>query len=118
MSDNYPVEQKDLSTSGTKGVMSAGAGAGLLVINALLGVPVLGWVLSAGLIGLGAMGLFGKTKTDKVSGTILSVAGIAGLATMFLPGLSHSLLSLGGVGLLIYGLVNIGSFAAGLRKKS
>jgi hypothetical protein len=118
MSDNYPVEKKDLSVVGTKGVMSAGAGAGLLVIKSLLGIPVLGWVLSAGLIGLGAMGLFGKTKTDKVSGTVLGVAGIAGLATMFLPGLSHSLLGLGGVGLLIYGLVNIGSFVAGLRKKS
>jgi hypothetical protein len=37
---------------------------------------------------------------------------------MFLPGLSRGLLSLGGVGLLIYGLVNIGSFIAGVRKKS
>ena len=118
MSDNYPVEKKDLSVAGTKGVMSAGAGAGLLVINALLGVPVLGWVLSAGLIGLGAMGVFGKTKTDKMSGTILGAAGIAGLATMFLPGLSHGLLTLGGAGLLIYGLVNIGSFVSGVRKKS
>jgi len=118
MSDNYPVEKKDLSVAGTKGVMSAGAGAGLLVINALLGVPVLGWILSAGLIGLGAMGIFGKTRTDKVSGTILGAAGIAGLATMFLPGLSRGLLSLGGIGLLIFGLVNIGSFIAGVRKKS
>jgi len=98
--------------------MSAGAGAGLLVINALLGVPVVGWVLSAGLIGLGAMGLFGKTKTDKVSGTLLSAAGVAGLATMFLPGLSRGLLGLGGMGLLIYGIANIVGFIAGVRKKS
>ena len=76
MSDNYPVEQKDLTEKGTKGIMSAGAGVGLLGINALLGIPVLGWVLSAGLLALGAVGLFGKTKTDKVSGTLLSAAGI------------------------------------------
>jgi hypothetical protein len=118
MSDNYPVEQKDLSERGTKGIMSAGAGIGLLGINALLGIPVLGWVLSAGLLALGAVGLFGKTKTDKVSGTLLSAAGIAGLTTVFLPGLAHIFLSLGGVGLLIYGLVNFGGFLTGLRKKN
>ncbi|HCO49663.1 MAG TPA: hypothetical protein DIT55_09690 [Spirochaetaceae bacterium] len=118
MSDNYPVEKKDLTEKGTKGIMSAGAGIGLLGINALLGIPVLGWVLSAGLLALGAVGLFGKTKTDKVSGSLLSVAGVAGLSTIFLPGLAHSLLSLGGIGLLLYGLVNIGGFLAGLRKKS
>ncbi|HEY9055011.1 MAG TPA: hypothetical protein VIO60_09350 [Rectinemataceae bacterium] len=118
MSDQYPADPRTLSDKGSRGVMSAGAGAGLLVINALLGVPVLGWVLSAGLIGLGAMGIFGKTKTDKVSGTLLGAAGIAGLATMFLPGLSRGLLGLGGMGLLIYGIVNIAGFIAGVRKKS
>jgi len=118
MSENYPVEKKDLSVVGTKGVMSAGAGASLLVVNWLIGIPVIGWVLSAGLIALGAVGLFGKTKTDKVSGTILGAAGIAGLSTMFLPGLSRGLLGIGGIGLLIFGLANIGSFIAGLRKKS
>ncbi len=118
MSDKYPVEQKDLSEKGTKGIMSAGAGVGLLGINALLGIPVLGWALSAGMLVLGAMGVFGKTKTDKVSGTVFTVAGIAGLTTMFLPGIAHSLLSLGGIGLLIYGLANIGGFLTGLRKKN
>jgi len=118
MSEQYPVEKKDLGDKGTKGIMSAGAGIGLLGINALLGVPVLGWVLSAGLIAIGAVGLFGKTKTDKTSGTILSAAGIAGLATMFLPGLARGLLGAGGLGLLIFGIVNIGSFLSGIRKKN
>jgi hypothetical protein len=118
MSDKYPVERKDLSEQGTKGIMSAGAGVGLLGINALLGVPVLGWLLSAGLLGLGAVGLFGKTKTDKVSGTLLAASGIAGVATMFLPHLAHSILSLGGVGLLVYGIANLASFLKGLKSKS
>lgn len=118
MSDGkYPVERSELSEKGTKGIMSAGAGIGLLGVNALLGIPVLGWALSAGLIALGAIGLFGKTKTDKVSGGLLGAAGIAGLATMFLPGLARGLLSLGGIGLLIYGLANLGSFLAGIRNK-
>ena len=111
-------EKKDLSDKGTKGIMSAGAGLGLLGVNALLGVPVLGWALSAGLVLLGAIGLFGKTKTDKTSGSILTAAGVAGLATMFLPGLARGLLGAGGLGLLIYGIVNIGSFLSGLRRKN
>jgi hypothetical protein len=117
MSDNYPVEQKDLSEKGTRGIMSAGAGIGLLGINALLGIPVVGWVISAGLLGLGALGLFGKTKTDKVSGSLLTAAGVLGALTFFLPGLSHTLLGVGGVGLLIYGIANFGSFLTGIRKK-
>jgi len=118
MADNYPVEQKDLSEKGTKGIMSAAGGVGLLAVNALLGIPVLGWVLSAGLLGLGAVGLFGKTKTDKVSGSLLSAAGVAGLMTVFMPGLARTILFTGGTGLLIYGLVNIGSFVMGLKKKN
>jgi hypothetical protein len=118
MSDNYPVEQKDLSEKGTKGIMTAGAGAGLLVVNMLLGVPVLGWALSAGLLALGAIGLFGKTKTDKVSGSLMTGAGVAGLLTIIMPGLARGLLSLGGVGLLIYGIANFAGFLSGLKKKS
>jgi hypothetical protein len=117
MSDNYPMEQKDLSDKGTKGIMAAGAGVGLMGINALLGVPVLGVVLSAGLVGLGALGLFGKTKTDKVSGTLLGVAGVLGALRFIAPGLSSSLLGLGGIGLLVYGIANLGGFFANLKKK-
>ncbi|MCE1207005.1 MAG: hypothetical protein LWX00_06330 [Spirochaetia bacterium] len=107
-----------MSEKGTKGIMSAAGGVGLLAVNALLGIPVVGWVLSAGLLGLGAVGLFGKTKTDKVSGGLLSAAGVAGLMTVFMPGLARTILSAGGTGLLIYGLVNIGGFVMGLKKKN
>ena len=117
MSDNYPVESKNLSEKGTRGIMSTGAGIGLLGVNALLGVPVLGWILSAGLLGLGALGVFGKTKTDKVSGGLLTAAGVAGLTTMLVPGLAHFVLGAGGLGLVLYGIVNFASFLGGLRKK-
>ena len=118
MSENYPVETKGLSEKGTKGIMSAGMGLGILGVNALLGVPVVGPVLSAGLVVLGAIGLFGKSKTDKVSGTILTAAGGLGIASIFLRGFTSSILSLGGLGLFIFGLVNIGGFVSGLRKKA
>ena len=119
MSDHYPVEQKpnELAERGTKGVMAVLGGAGLLVVNSLLSIPVVGWVLSAGMVGLGLTGLFGKTKTDKVSGTVLTAAGVLGGATLLLPHLTHNLLGLGGLGLIVYGVVHFGSFVSGLRKK-
>ena len=117
MESNYPVDPKNLSDKGTRGVMSSAAGLGMLGVNALLGVPVVGTVISAGLLVLGATGLLGKTKTDKTSGTVLTVAGVAGLTTLFLPGLANSILSLGGIGLLGYGVYNLFSFFRGLHRK-
>jgi hypothetical protein len=117
MENNYPVDPKNLSEQGTKGVMSTAAGLGMLGVNALLGVPVVGTVISAGLLTLGAIGLLGKTKTDKTSGTVLAIAGVAGLTTLFIPGVAHSILSLGGIGLLGYGIFNLFGFLKGLNRK-
>ncbi len=103
---------------GTKGVMSAGAGLGLMGINALLNVPVVGWLISAALILLGASGVFGKSKTDKVSGSIALAAGAAGVASMLLPGMTRFLLGAGGLGLFAFGIYNILRFASGVRKRS
>jgi hypothetical protein len=118
MSDNLPVDTKTLSEKGTRGVMSTGAGLAVLGVNALLGVPIIGGLLSAGLLVLGAVGLFGKSRTDKVSGSVLAAAGGLGLASIFLRGFTSSLLSLGGIGLFVYGLANLASFAMGMRKKN
>jgi len=52
MESNYPVDPKNLSDKGTKGVMSSAAGLGMLGVNALLGVPVVGTVISVGLLAL------------------------------------------------------------------
>lgn len=117
MESNLPVDPKNLSDRGTRGIMSSAAGLGLLGVNALLGIPVVGTVISAGLLGLGAVGLFGKTKTDKASGTVLAIAGIAGLTTLFVPGLAHSLLGLGGIGLLGFGVYNLFGFLRGINRK-
>jgi hypothetical protein len=117
MESNLPVDPKNLTDKGTKAVMSTAAGLGMLAVNALLSIPVVGTVISAGLLGLGAIGLFGKSKTDKASGTVLAAAGIAGLTTLFIPGVAHSLLSLGGIGLLGFGVFNLISFLKGLKSK-
>jgi hypothetical protein len=118
MSDNYPMDPQELRNRGTKGIMSAGVGVGLLVVNAIIHIPVVGWIIGGGLAIFGLSGLFGKTKTDRASGTILLAAGAAGLATIFLPHLTSFLLGAGGLGLIAYGAWNIVKFVKGLRSRA
>jgi len=116
--DNYPVDSKDLRARGTRGVMSAVGGVGLFVVNGLLSIPVVGWVIGAGLVVLGISGVFGRSKTDKTAGGIMMAAGVAGLAALILPKFTHGLLFAGGLALLAYGAFNIYKFIKGLRDRA
>jgi len=118
MNDNYPVDPKELRERGTRGIMAAGAGLGLWGVNSLIHIPVVGWIVGGGLVVLGLMGLFGKTKTDRVSGGVLIGAGAAGLATILLPGLTSFLLGAGGLALVGYGAYNIVKFVKGLKNRA
>ena len=118
MSDNYPMDPSGLRAQGTKGVLATGAGIGLWVVNALIHVPVVGWIIGGGLALIGLTGLLGKSRTDKASGTIMMAAGIAGLATIFLPRLTGSLLFLGGLALVGFGAWNIFKFIRGLKSRA
>ncbi len=118
MSDYYPVDPADLRARGTKGVMCAIGGVGLLGVNAILSIPVVGWIVGGGLVLLGISGLFGKSKTDKFTGGLMMAAGAAGLATIVLPHLTHSLLGFGGFALLAFGAWNIFKFVKGLRSRA
>lgn len=117
VSDNYPVDPNELREQGTRGIMATGAGIGLFGINALIHVPVLGTIIGGGLVLLGLMGLFGKSKTDKVSGGVLLAAGAAGIATIFMKGFSGFVLSAGGIALVGYGLFNVFKFIRGLKHR-
>lgn len=116
--DNYPVDSSDLRGRGTKGVMSAVGGLGLLGVSALLSIPVIGWVVCGGLVLLGVSGVFGKTRTDKASGSIMMAAGAAGVAGLLLPHLTRGLLGAGAIALLGYGAWNIFKFVRGLRDRA
>ncbi len=116
--DNYPVDSTDLRGRGTKGVMSAVGGLGLMGVSALISIPVVGWVLCGALVFLGLGGLFGKSKTDKTSGTVMIAAGAAGLAGILLPHFTRGLLGLGAFALLAYGGWNIFKFIKGLRSRA
>ncbi len=59
MGDNYPVNADDVRKNGMRGVISTGAGIGLMLFNSLLHIPVVGWILGGGLVVLGVMGLIG-----------------------------------------------------------
>ena len=118
MGDNYPVDATEVRKRGVQGVISTGAGIGLMLVNSLLHLPVIGWILSGGLVILGIMGLVGKEKNDKVTGTALMVAGGLGLASIILPGLASFLLGVGGLGLVGFGIYSLVKFAQGMKSRS
>jgi len=115
---NYPVDSSDLRGRGTRGVMSAVGGLGLLGVNALIHIPVVGWILGGALVIVGISGLFGKAKGEKTSRNIMLAAGAAGLAALLLPKLAAFLLGAGGLALIGYGAYNIYKFVRGLRDRA
>lgn len=120
MTDNYPMNPTESRERGTRGIMAAGAGLGLMVLNGLLFLPVFGLrpvslVVGGVLAFLGAGGLIGKTKIDKGYGAAFLGAG---LSIVLLPGLAKAILGLGGLGLLAYGAWNIVKFVKGLRNRA
>jgi hypothetical protein len=126
MNDYYPVDSNDLRARGTKGVMSAIGGVGLLGVNALLHLPLLGGLISGALVIVGLGALFSKTKGNKLAGGVAVVAGAAGLSAVLrsvpilgaLAGFSSFVIGAGAVALLAYGGWNIYKFVKGLRSRA
>jgi len=118
MSDNYPVDSSDLRARGTKGVMSAIGGVGLMIVSALVASPIVAGIIGGGLALLGITGIFSKKRTDRTTGgVVLAVGGIA-VASAFLHGPLSGLLGLGGFALLVFGGWNIFKFVRGLRSRA
>ncbi len=101
-----------------RGVVSTGAGLGLMLFNSLLHIPVIGWILGGGLIALGVMGLVGKNRTDKTTGAVLIGAGVLGLASFLLKGFTGFILGAAGIGLVGFGVFSLFKFAKGLKARS
>jgi hypothetical protein len=118
MSDNYPVDSSDLRARGTKGVISAIGGIGLLGVGAIAGNALLAAILGGAIAFVGLTGLFSRKKSDRSGGAIaLAVGGVA-VASAFLHGPLAGLLSFGGFALLVYGGWNIFKFVRGLRSRA
>ncbi|PKL26508.1 MAG: hypothetical protein CVV47_00830 [Spirochaetae bacterium HGW-Spirochaetae-3] len=117
MSDYYPVDSDEVRKNGMRGVISTGAGIGLMLFNTLLHIPFVGPVLGGGLIVVGIMGLIGKSRTDKTTGVVMMGAGVLGLASVVLKGFTGFLLGAAGIGLIGFGIVNLFKFAKGLKSR-
>ena len=117
MGDNYPTDSGEVRKHGMRGVVATGAGIGLILFNSLLHIPVLGMILGGGLVALGLMGLIGKNRTDKTTGTVLIVAGAFGLASFFLKGFTGFILGTAGLGLIGFGVFSLFKFAKGLKSR-
>jgi hypothetical protein len=118
MSDNYPVNSDEVRKNGMRGVVSTGAGIGLMLFNSLLNIPVIGWILGGGLVVLGVMGLIGKNRTDKTTGLVMMGAGVLGILSFFLKGFTGFILGAAGIGLIGFGVFNLIKFAKGLKSRS
>jgi hypothetical protein len=118
MSDNYPVDSSDLRSKGTKGVMSAIGGVGLLVVSALVASPIVAGIIGGALALLGLNGVFGKTKSDRSTGGVVLIVGGIAIASAFLHGPLSGLLSLSGLVLLGFGGWNIFKFVKGLKSRA
>jgi hypothetical protein len=112
---DYPVDSTELRSKGTRGVISLGAGIGLLGVQAIINIPFVGLVAGGALIVLGILGLVGKTKIDKTGG-MLAIAG--GVALFALKGVASFVIGAGALGLLIYGGWNVFKFVKGLKSRS
>jgi len=118
MGDNYPSDSTEVRRNGMRGVVSTGAGLGLILFNSLLHIPVVGWVLGGALVALGVMGLIGKNRTDKTTGAVLMGAGALGLASFLLKGFTGFILGAAGIGLIGFGVFSLLKFAKGLKARS
>jgi len=118
MSDYYPVDPSDLRARGTRGVMSAIGGVGLLGVSALVSNPIGAGIVGGALAILGLSGIFSKTKSNRGMGGIVLIVGGVALASAFLHGPLGGLLWIGGLALLAVGGWNIFKFVKGLRSRA
>jgi hypothetical protein len=118
MSDNYPASPNDLRAQGTKGVMAAAGGVGLMVVSALVASPIVAGIIGGVLAFLGFTGVVSKKRTDRTTGGIVLAIGGVALASAFLHGPLGGLLSLAGLGLIAFGGWNIFKFIKGLRSRA
>ncbi|HUW69879.1 MAG TPA: hypothetical protein VMX33_06565 [bacterium] len=118
MDDTNLTDVGAVRQAGMRGVVSTGAGIGLILFNTMLHIPVVGYVIGGALIVLGVMGLVGKNRTDKSTGAVLIGAGVLGLASFLLKGITGFVLGAGGLGLIGYGIYNLFKFARGLKSRS
>ncbi|MDA8427412.1 MAG: hypothetical protein M0Z80_14895 [Treponema sp.] len=130
MNDLQPMDTKELSERGFKGISATVGGVAILVLKGIAGM--FGGIVGVGIgviaMGLGISGLKGHTKTDKTGGAIAFGTGalfaLAGVSHWHIPfisalaGIPTGLVTVGAIGLIGYGLYNAFRFIRGLRHRA
>ena len=115
--DSIPSTNK-LSKQGIAAVGYTAAGVFLLVLNALVGIPFLGYLIGGAVCLLGIASFTSKDPADKRAGTIILAAGVLSILSKLGVGPSKVLLVIGTVSLLALGIWNGIKFLTGLKKRS
>ncbi len=109
------VPRKEITKQGVSGVGGVGGGAALLLLGS---IPVVGAILGAVLTVAGIA--IGKSKEDRLPGTVVAGAGILAIlsAIPVIGGAAGALLKIGGWGLIAFGGWSLVRFIMNLRKRS
>ena len=116
------VERKQIVKNGTHGLAGIGGGIALLILNAVsAGAFSIGGLIIGSLLTLFGLNL-SRSPKDKFTGLVGTAAGIvtivASLPIPILTGLSQFLLWGGGIGLLIFGGINLYKMFKGMQSRS
>jgi len=118
-----PITPRDVLVKlGTTAVAHLAGGVLLFVMTTGARFRIPGIILSLGVLILGIGALLSKDKEDKKPGTIITVAGILGMAVQFGPPMLRPFavfaLGLGAIGLFVSGIWKGINFLRGLKSRS
>jgi hypothetical protein len=115
------VPREVLVKQGTSAAIHLVGGLFLLIMTFGARSPVLGLVLSAVALVIGAAALFSRSREDRTPGLVIAAAGALGLAVRFGPPLLRPFaafaLALGAIGLFARGIVQGVKFLRGLKSR-
>jgi hypothetical protein len=119
---NVPMVSRDvLVKQGSSAVFQLAGGLFLLIMTFGARSPILGLILSAAALVIGAAALFSRSREDKKPGLVITAAGVLGLVVRFgiplLRPFAAFALGLGAVGLFATGIITGIKFLRGLKSR-
>ncbi len=113
---NEIVSRDQLVKQGGKGLAGVGGGIAMLALSGLAPVPSL---IIGGIVGVTGLAVASSSKEDQTAGYVAAGAGAltALTAVPFIGGLAGTIMTLGGVGLLVAGGYSLYRFYKGMRSR-
>jgi len=117
-----PITPRDVLVKlGTSAVVNLAGGALLFVMTMGARFRIPGMILSAGALVFGIVALLSKDKEDKKPGTVITAAGVLGMAVQFGPPMLRPFavfaLGLGAIGLIAAGIWKGIKYLRGLKSR-